>query len=61
MKSVSIRELKNRLSEYIREVQSGEAVLVSDRGYIVAELVPPRQRPDERGFLSGLVTLARRG
>lgn len=61
MKSVGIRELKNRLSEYIREVQSGEAVLVTDRGDIVAELVPPGQRSDEPGFPSGLMTLARRG
>ena len=61
MKSVGLRELKNRLSEYIREVRSGEAVLVTDRGDVVAELVPPGQRPDERGFPSGLMALARRG
>ena len=61
MKSVGLRELKNRLSEYIREVRSGEAVLVTDRGEVVAELVPPGQRPDERDFPSGLMALARRG
>jgi len=61
MKSVGLRELKNRLSEYIREVRSGEAVLVTDRGNVVAELVPPGQRPDERGLPSGLMALARRG
>ena len=53
--------MKNRLSEYLREVQSGEAVLVTDRGDVVAELVPPGQRPDERGLPSGLMALARRG
>src|SRR6266566_2473929 len=36
MKSVGARELKNRLSEYLREVQSGEAILVTDRGDVVA-------------------------
>ena len=61
MKSVGVRELKNRLSEFLREVQSGEAILVTDRGDVVAELVPPGQRPDERGLPSGLMALARRG
>jgi len=61
MKNVGIRELKNRLSEYIREVRSGEAVLVTDRGDVVAELVPPGQRSDERGLPSELMALARKG
>jgi prevent-host-death family protein len=61
MKSVGLRELKNRLSEYVREVRSGESVLVTDRGEVVAELIPPRQGSDERGVPSGLVALARRG
>lgn len=61
MKSVGLRELKNRLSEYIRDVRSGETVLVTDRGDVVAELVPPGQRPDERGLPSGVMVLARRG
>ena len=61
MKSVGLRELKNRLSEYVREVRSGEGVLVTDRGEVVAELIPPRQGSDERGIPSGLVALARRG
>ena len=41
MRAVGIRELKNRLSEYIRLVGSGERVLVTDRGVIVAEIRPP--------------------
>jgi len=61
MKSVGLRELKNRLSEYIREVRSGDGVLVTDRGEVVAELIPPGQGIDERGIPSGLVALARRG
>ena len=58
MKSVGLRELKNRLSEYVRDVRSGEGVLVTDRGEIVAELVSPGERVDERGIPSGLVALA---
>jgi|SRR6516162_6304701 prevent-host-death family protein len=61
MKSVGLRDLKNRLSEYVREVRSGEAVLVTDRGEVVAELIPPGQGSDDRGVPSALVTLARRG
>src|SRR6516225_9153671 len=61
LKSVGLRDLKNRLSEYVREVRSGEAVLVTDRGEVVAELIPPGQGSDDRGVPSALVTLARRG
>ena len=61
MKTVGLRELKNRLSEYVREVRSGESVLVTDRGEVVAELIPPGQPSGERGVPSGLVALARRG
>ena len=61
MKTVGLRELKNRLSEYVREVRSGEGVLVTDRGEIVAELVPPGRTMDGRGAPSGLVALAKSG
>src|SRR5271157_3428883 len=61
MKSVGLRELKNRLSEYVREVRSGEGVLVTDRGEVVAELIPPGQGGNEPGIAAGLVALARRG
>lgn len=61
MKSVGLRELKNRLSEYVREVRSGESVLVTDRGEVVAELVPPGSGNDKRGAPSGLLVLARKG
>jgi len=61
VKTVGLRELKNRLSEYVREVRAGEAVLVTDRGEVVAELVPPGQAPDGRGAPSGLVALAKSG
>ena len=42
MRSVGIKDLKNRLSEYVRLASSGEVVLVTDRDRVVAELVPPR-------------------
>lgn len=61
MNTVGLRELKNRLSEYVREVRSGEGVLVTDRGEVVAELVPPGQATHGRGVPSGLVALAKGG
>jgi Antitoxin of toxin-antitoxin stability system len=39
MRSVGIKLLKNKLSEYIR--LAGETVLVTDRDRVVAELGPP--------------------
>lgn len=41
MRSVGLKILKNRLSEYVRVAASGETVLVTDRDRVVAELVPP--------------------
>jgi prevent-host-death family protein len=61
MKSVGLRELKNRLSEYVREVRAGESVFVTDRGEVVAELIPPGRAMDERNAPSGLVVLAKQG
>jgi prevent-host-death family protein len=36
-----IRDLKNNLSRYIRRIEAGERVVVTARGRVVAELVPP--------------------
>jgi prevent-host-death family protein len=38
--NVSVRELKGRLSEYLRRVSSGQRFVVTDRGRPVAELGP---------------------
>ena len=61
MKAVGLRELKNRLSEYIRDVRRGESVLVTDRGEVVAELGPPGHRAASSHHPPGLESLARRG
>ncbi|MGB6537771.1 MAG: type II toxin-antitoxin system prevent-host-death family antitoxin [Xanthobacteraceae bacterium] len=42
MRSVGLKILKNKLSEYIRLAAEGETVLVTDRGRVVAELKPPQ-------------------
>jgi len=61
MKTVGVRELKNRLSEYLRQVRSGETVLVTDRGEVVGELSPPGTAAADRDVPAALLALARRG
>ena len=46
MRTVGLRILKNKLSEYIRLVATGETVLVTDRDKVVAELRPPTGRSE---------------
>ncbi len=40
MRAVDLKILKNKLSEYVSLAASGERVLVTDQGRVVAELVP---------------------
>ena len=56
--TVSVRELKARLSGYLRMVRRGESVLVCERNRPVARIVPvgdeeldPRERAIEIGVL----------
>ncbi len=58
---MGLRELKNRLSEYVRDVRAGHSLLVTDRGEVVAELVPPGHVKDAGGATAGLLALARQG
>ena len=52
MIAVGIRELKMRLSEYVRKAARGEEIAVTDRGREVAFLVPVTR---ERRALNRLV------
>lgn len=62
MKSVGIRQLKARLSEYVRLARRGETILVSDRDEVVAELGPARHQPLAPDSLGALLDrLARQG
>ena len=42
MRSVGLKILKNKLSEYVRLAAGGETVLITDRDRVVAELSPPQ-------------------
>jgi prevent-host-death family protein len=55
MKRVGIRELKNRLSACLREVRAGRRLAITDRGEVVAELVPPTGGDGHANVLADLV------
>ena len=59
METVGIRELKNNLSKYVRQVEGGDVVVVTDRGRIVAELRPPAERRTD--IHPGLLEMERKG
>ena len=61
MKKVGLRDLKNRLSAYIRLVRRGHSVLVTDRGQVVAELRPPGVAASDLSDRSGFAGLAGKG
>ena len=44
MRVVGVKELKAKLSEYLRLAKRGEIILVTDRGEAVAELRPARRQ-----------------
>jgi antitoxin (DNA-binding transcriptional repressor) of toxin-antitoxin stability system len=58
---VGVRELKNRLSEYLRLVRAGERVLVTDRGEVIAELGPPGEGAGQEEIPPRLREMIRRG
>lgn len=47
-RQAGIRELKSRLSEYVRDVKAGATVVVTERGRRVARLVPDGGTLEER-------------
>ena len=62
MKVVGIKQLKARLSEYVRLAKAGETVLVTERDEVVAELRPAhRQKPIGDRLEDLLDTLAASG
>jgi prevent-host-death family protein len=63
MHTVGLKILKNKLSEYVRLVANGGTVVITDRGRVVAEIVPPRRHQHEtfveRGVREGWLTPAK--
>jgi prevent-host-death family protein len=62
MRTVGLKTLKNKLSEYVRLAAAGETVVVTDRNRVVAEIVPARRQGHEsfveRGVREGWLTPA---
>ena len=58
MKPVSVAYAKNNLSALLRRVRAGHAVVITDRGVPVAQLVAP---PSSRGIPPRLIGLAESG
>ena len=52
MKTTAISELKAHLSDYLKQVKSGNEVLVTDRGKPVARIVPISNKTRSRGSFS---------
>lgn len=61
MRSVGLKILKNKLSEYVRLAESGETVLVTDHDRVVAELVPPNSARSPMVSDAFLADLVRKG
>ncbi len=61
MKRVGIRQLKNRLSAYMRQVRRGASFLVTDRGKPVARIAPPPSEAEPRTMDQILQELAAAG
>ncbi len=59
MRSIGIRELRQQASRYLREVERGETIEVTDRGRPVARLVPVQRAGQlEELEASGRLTVA---
>jgi prevent-host-death family protein len=48
MITVGVRELKNKLSQYLRHVKKGKSITITDRGQSVAILLPAKNHPDSQ-------------
>jgi prevent-host-death family protein len=61
MRTVGIKTLKNKLSEYIRAAAAGETILVTDRDRVVAEIVAPAKSRPATASSVFMADLIRRG
>ncbi|HVH77410.1 MAG TPA: type II toxin-antitoxin system prevent-host-death family antitoxin [Stellaceae bacterium] len=65
MKTVGLKTLKNKLSEYVRLAQAGETVVITDRGDAIAKIVPIRPAAEltpfqKKGVEEGWLTPAKK-
>jgi prevent-host-death family protein len=46
--TVGVRELRSRLSEYLRRVKAGETLVITEHGQTIGRIVPAAASLDER-------------
>ncbi len=61
MATVGVRELKNRLTQYLRRARMGEEVVVTDRGKPIAVIQSIHPAQPVQSLEARLATLALRG
>ena len=52
MRTAGIKDLKNRLSFYLREVKKGEKILITDRDQVIATILPVERGEEDSKLLS---------
>jgi len=61
MSTVGVKELKNRLTQYLRRTKQGEEVVVTERGRPIALIQPIRSAENPVSLEARLAKLAARG
>lgn len=61
VKPIGIRELKTHLSKYIRNVKSGGEIMVSERGKVVARIIPANKVSKQSPIETILLKLSEKG
>lgn len=51
MQRIGTRELKNKLSRYLRAVKTGQTLVITARGKAIAKLIPTRDTPSEKDLV----------
>lgn len=46
--TVGVRDLKARLSEYLRRVRSGQTIVITDHGQVVGRILPAERSLEEK-------------
>ena len=59
MLTAGVKDLKNRLSQYLSSVKRGEEVIVTERGKVIARIL--RENPQETSLRQALHPLIMQG
>ncbi|MEW6418063.1 MAG: type II toxin-antitoxin system prevent-host-death family antitoxin [Nitrospirota bacterium] len=60
-KTVGIRDLKTRLSKHLKDVKKGQEIVVSERGKVVAKIIPVTSLLEQSKLQSFLFKLSSEG